>query len=76
MKPVCAFIGVLAAITPTTVGNAAAAVRFHAPDKSLRNRVVVGQRIPPFTYRSESGAVVTPRTFKGRAFLIDIWSIT
>jgi hypothetical protein len=38
--------------------------------------VVVGRKCPPFSYRTEEGKQVTQDTAKGKALLLDIWSVT
>lgn len=37
---------------------------------------VVGCTLPEFSYKSTDGKVVTNADFRGRSFLIDIWSVT
>jgi hypothetical protein len=38
--------------------------------------LVVGKKCPAFSYRTVTGKRVTNKTFRGKAFLIDIWSTT
>ena len=38
--------------------------------------VIVGRRMPPFAYKTRDGKAITENTFKGKALLIDVWSVT
>jgi hypothetical protein len=38
--------------------------------------VVMGRKCPPFSFTTSDGKNVTPDTFAGKAFLLDIWSVT
>jgi hypothetical protein len=38
--------------------------------------VVMGRKCPPFSFTTANGKAVTPDTFAGKAFLLDIWSVT
>ncbi len=46
------------------------------PSRSPLRGVVVGRKCPPFSYKGEDGKRITQDTFKGKAFIIDIWSVT
>ena len=46
------------------------------PSHSPLRGVVVGRKCPPFSYKGEDGKRITQDTFKGKAFIIDIWSVT
>ena len=37
---------------------------------------VVGRRVPPFKFETADGKTVTQDDYKGKAFLLDIWSVT
>jgi hypothetical protein len=38
--------------------------------------IVIGRKCPPFSYKTADGQSVTQATFAGKAFLLDIWSVT
>jgi hypothetical protein len=38
--------------------------------------LVVGRKVPPFRFKTADGQTVTQDTYKGKAFLLDIWSVT
>jgi hypothetical protein len=38
--------------------------------------VVVGRKCPPFSFKAPGGEVFKTDTFAGKAFLLDIWSVT
>ncbi len=38
--------------------------------------LVVGRKCPPFSYTTKDGQLITQDTYKGKAFLLDIWSVT
>ena len=50
-------------------------IKLRSSRKPLRG-VVVGRKCPPFSYKAESGKRITQRSFRGKAFLVDIWSVT
>jgi hypothetical protein len=46
------------------------------PSQAPLGGVVVGRKCPPFSMTTADGKTVTPDTFAGKAFLLDIWSVT
>jgi len=46
------------------------------PSKAPLRGVIVGRRCPPFAFKTAEGKVVSFESLRGRAFLLDIWSIT
>jgi hypothetical protein len=38
--------------------------------------IVVGRKVPPFAYKTRDGQTVTQDTYKGKAVLLDVWSVT
>ena len=47
-----------------------------APSLKPVSGIVVGQKVPPFSYTTTGGKTLTQDDYRGRAFLIDIWSVT
>jgi hypothetical protein len=46
------------------------------PSKSPLRGVVVGLTCPPFSFKTADGKEVTRESLAGKAFLLDIWSVT
>jgi hypothetical protein len=46
------------------------------PSRAPLRGVVVGQPCPGFSFETADGRKVTRETYKGKAFLLDIWSVT
>jgi len=46
------------------------------PSKSPLHGVIVGRTCPPFALKTADGKTVSREGFAGKAFLLDIWSIT
>jgi len=46
------------------------------PSRKPLAGVVVGRKCPPFSFRTEEGKPVTLDSYRGKALLIDIWSVT
>lgn len=46
------------------------------PTSKPLSGAVVGSALPDFSYKATDGKVVTNADFRGRSFLIDIWSVT
>ncbi|MCG3137283.1 MAG: hypothetical protein HJJLKODD_01126 [Phycisphaerae bacterium] len=46
------------------------------PSSAPLSGVVVGRKVPPFSYQREDGQLITQDDYKGKAFLLDIWSVT
>jgi hypothetical protein len=46
------------------------------PSKSPLRGVIVGRRCPPFSFKTADGQAVSFESFAGKAFILDIWSIT
>jgi len=38
--------------------------------------IVMGRKCPPFSFKTADGQSITQDTFAGKAFLLDIWSVT
>jgi hypothetical protein len=38
--------------------------------------VIVGRKVPPFSYRTADGRSFTENSYRGKAVLIDVWSVT
>ena len=47
-----------------------------ARDPAMSSGAVAGKPCPPFSYKTIDGKTVSNATFKGKAFLIDVWSPT
>jgi hypothetical protein len=47
-----------------------------APSPKPLSGIVVGRKVPPFSYATTGGKTLTQDDFRGRPFLIDIWSVT
>jgi hypothetical protein len=58
------------------VAIAAPSSTANARPRARSSGLVAGQKCPAFSYRTVTGKRVTNSTFKGKAFLIDIWSTT
>ncbi len=50
-------------------------IRFR-PSKAPLSGAIPGRRCPEFSYKTEDGRTLTPADFAGKAFLIDVWSVT
>ena len=46
------------------------------PSKASLAGAVVGRKCPPFSLKTDGGETVTLESFAGKAFLLDIWSVT
>jgi hypothetical protein len=46
------------------------------PSRSPLRGVIVGRSCPPFSFRTTDGKEVSRDGFAGKAFLLDIWSVT
>jgi hypothetical protein len=46
------------------------------PSRAPLRGVIVGRTCPPFSFRTADGKEVSRESLAGRAFLLDIWSIT
>ena len=46
------------------------------PSRKPLSGIVIGREVPPFSYATTGGKTVTQDDFRGRPFLIDIWSVT
>ena len=46
------------------------------PSKSSLRGVIVGRTCPPFAFKTADGKEVSSKGLAGKAFLLDIWSIT
>jgi hypothetical protein len=46
------------------------------PSKSPLRGLVVGRTCPPFSFRTSDGKVINRDRLAGKAFLLDIWSVT
>ena len=46
------------------------------PSKSPLRGVIVGRACPPFSFKTAEGKEVSRESLAGKAFLLDIWSIT
>ena len=38
--------------------------------------VIVGRKVPPFSYKARDGKTITRETYRGKAVLLDVWSVT
>jgi hypothetical protein len=70
---------------PVRVGDAMFKIAAIPPDgsrielrrsKSPLRGVVVGWKCPPFSFKAQDGRKITLDDYQGKAFLIDIWSVT
>jgi len=46
------------------------------PSAKPLSGIVVGRNVPPFAYKTRDGQTVTQDTYKGKAVLLDVWSVT
>jgi hypothetical protein len=46
------------------------------PSSAPLRGMIVGFKCPPFAFKQENGEVISRDRFAGRAFLLDIWSVT
>ena len=46
------------------------------PSKSQLRGVIVGRTCPPFSFQTADGKVISRDRLAGKAFLLDIWSVT
>jgi hypothetical protein len=46
------------------------------PSKSPLSGVIVGRTCPPFSFKTADGKTISRDGFAGKAFILDIWSIT
>jgi len=46
------------------------------PSSAPLRGVIVGRKCPAFSYKTSDGRLITQDTYKGKAFLLDVWSVT
>lgn len=46
------------------------------PSSAPLSGVIVGRRCPPFSYKTRDGKTFTQDTYRGKALLLDVWSVT
>lgn len=57
------------------IANDASRIEMSLLDGPLTG-LVLGRKVPPFKLTTADGQTVTPDTYRGKAFLLDIWSVT